>query len=249
MTVNAALLDYLFDGQAHVLRPTLQRWLAASRRYAAFVAENRDKIRKKIGLTNDPATTADLRWELEVAYLLHADKRFTLAYEAYTREQSFGPDFRVTYTTSFSFNVEVTRVRIVTGDADVATRKQQEARRLVETTRNKLYQLMSNTPNVIAIAAPNLATSETGFAAEMAHVRRSAEKRDPAIIVRHRFDSASSFLKAHERLSLVIVRDYAPEGEGTPAGVFLWHNPAARQPVPVKAITALHHCFGGETQR
>ena len=69
MKANDVLLDYLFDGQMHALRPALHKWLEASRRYAVFLAGNRDKIRKKIRLTHDAATAADLHWELEAAYL------------------------------------------------------------------------------------------------------------------------------------------------------------------------------------
>jgi hypothetical protein len=242
MKANDALLDYLFQGQPHVLRPALQEWFAASRRYAAFIAENRDKIRKKIRLKNDPATAADLRWELEAAFLLHADKRFTLDYEPYARGQPFGPDFRVAYTTSFAFNVEATRVRIATSDANSGDGKSGEARRLAETAGNKLYQLLPNVPNVVAIAAPDVTTSGANFAAEMAILRRRAEQRDPTMI-RLGFGSVSDFLKAYERLSLVIVRGYALEGEGAPAGAFLWRNFAARQPLPAKAVTVLRHCF------
>jgi hypothetical protein len=244
MKANDALLDYLFDGQAQAraLRPALQNWLDASRRYAAFVSANRDKIRKKIRLMHNSATAADLRWELEAAFLLHADKRFTLDYEPYARGQPFGPDFRVTYTTSFAFNVEVTRVRIATSDANSGDGKSGEARRLVETVGNKLYQLLPNAPNVVAIAAPDVTTSGANFAAEMAILRRRAEQRDTTMI-RLGFGSASDFLRAYERLSLVIVRGYALEGEGAPAGAFLWRNPAARQPVPAKAITVLRNCF------
>jgi hypothetical protein len=240
---NEVLLDYLFSGQTHVLYAALKNWLAASRRYAAFVSANRDKVRKKIRLTHDPATAADLRWELEVAFLLHGDKRFTLVYEPYARGQPFGPDFCVAYTTSFAFNVEVTRVRVAVGDANASEGKPGEVRRLVETTSNKLYQLLPNAPNVVAIAAPGLISGESDFAAEIASLRRSVEQGDRATTTRHHVDNASHFFKAYERLSSVIVRGYTLNAEDTAAGAFLWLNPQARQPLPAKAVTALRRCF------
>ncbi len=111
------LLDDLFDGRPHALRPAMDQWLSSSRRFAGFVENNRDKIRKKLRLKQALAEAADLQWELQVAFLLHNNKRFTVHYEAYTRAQPFGPDFRVQYTTSVDFNVEVTRMRsAIAGD-------------------------------------------------------------------------------------------------------------------------------------
>ena len=42
------LQAYLFDDQAHVLSAPMTAWLASSRRFATFVSNARDKIRKKI---------------------------------------------------------------------------------------------------------------------------------------------------------------------------------------------------------
>ena len=142
MKVNDALLDYLFEDQRHVLRPVIAQWFETSRRYVAFVTDNRDKIRKKLRLKQDPGALEDLRWELEAAYLLHLDKRFMVTYEPYTRGQPFGPDYTVTYTTSLSFDMEVTRVRIM-GDDGV--------RRVIETIYGKLIQLSPNRSNVMVI--------------------------------------------------------------------------------------------------
>lgn len=228
------LLDELFDGRPHALRLSFQQWLSSSRRFTAFVEDNHDKIRKKIRLRHAPEEIADLKWELEVAYLLHNDRRFTVNYEAYSRAQPFGPDYRVTYTTSIAFNVEVTRVRSAIAGDD----PQREARRLAETTCNKLHQVMPNMPNVVVVGVPELTADEAGFAAEMASVRRSAEKRDAVVLSRLGFDSTPAFIKAIERLSAVIVCNV----DGS-APAFLWHNPQAKMPLPAKVTTALQNCF------
>jgi hypothetical protein len=232
-----ALLDELFDGRPYALRPALQQWLSTSRRFTAFVEGNRDKIRKKIRLARDAGAVDDLKWELEVAFLLHEDKRFTVSYEAYSRVQPFGPDFRVSYTTSFVFNVEVTRVRSAITEADAGNRAECEARRLAETAFNKLHQLMPGMPNVVAISVPAQEIDEAGFAAVMSAVRRDMEKGDPVIMMRTGFNSTPAFIKAYGRLSAVIARSM----NGSAA--FLWRNPSARAPLPAKAITSLRHCF------
>src|SRR5512134_1696945 len=57
------LLAYLFDGQPHILAPSMERWLAASRLFTAFVTTFRDKIRKKLRTAQDPETLQDLQLE------------------------------------------------------------------------------------------------------------------------------------------------------------------------------------------
>jgi hypothetical protein len=64
------LFAYLFDGQPHPLSPAVAPWLASSRRFTAFATTYRDKIRKKVRVTQDQESRLDLRLELETAYLL-----------------------------------------------------------------------------------------------------------------------------------------------------------------------------------
>src|SRR6266545_4327174 len=107
------LLAYLFDGQSHILAASMETWLTSSRRFTAFVANARDKIRKKIRVTQDPETLLDLRLELETAYLLLQEQRLSLIYEPPNCGQERCPDFAVTFTTSLTFMVEVTRLRTI----------------------------------------------------------------------------------------------------------------------------------------
>ena len=105
------LLDYLFDGHSHVLFDATDTWLGSSRRFAAFVNSFRDKIWKKIRVTKDTESILDLRLELETAYLLLQESRLNLVYEPQMSEKVRAPDFAVTFTTSVTFMLEVTRLR------------------------------------------------------------------------------------------------------------------------------------------
>src|SRR5215208_7801221 len=106
-------LTYLFDGQPHILAAQMEIWLADSRRFTDFVRTFRDKIRKKMRVTQDEETLYDLRLELETAYLLLREQTLHIAYEPEQSKQVRSPDFAVTYTTSLTFMVEVTRLRAV----------------------------------------------------------------------------------------------------------------------------------------
>src|SRR5690606_12299679 len=105
------LLNYIFDARPHPLISTFNTWLTATRRFATFVTTNRDKIRKKLRVAQDPETILDVRLELETAYLLLQERTLNLIYEPQPSGQSRRPDFAVTYTTSLTFIVEVTRQR------------------------------------------------------------------------------------------------------------------------------------------
>ncbi len=101
------ILNYLFDNGPHILAPHLTRWMSELPRFADFVEIHRDKIHKKIKSVRTSDGFQDLRAELETAYLLLREKRFTLAYEPYRKETGRGPDFAVTFRTRITFNVKV----------------------------------------------------------------------------------------------------------------------------------------------
>ena len=105
------LLTYLFDGQPHLLTANMATWLAASRRFTAFVNTHHTKIRKKIRISQGTENIRDLQLELETAYLLLRERSLNLAYEPQHPELGRSPDFAVTFTTSLTFKVEVTRLR------------------------------------------------------------------------------------------------------------------------------------------
>ena len=82
---------------------------------ASFLTTNQDKVRKKLNSSDDEEHRLDVRAELLVAYLIVADRRFELAFEAYGA-RPLGPDLTVTFRANQRFNLEVTRLR-TTDDA------------------------------------------------------------------------------------------------------------------------------------
>ncbi|MFL5709388.1 MAG: hypothetical protein ACJ77Y_10425, partial [Chloroflexota bacterium] len=115
-------------------------WLAGSARFRTFAETYRDKIHKKLRNATDSDTARDVRAELQVARLLLADRRFEVSFEAYGSGK-VGPDLTVSFRSTRTFDVEVTRLRRVpdavgTGNAVMA----------------KLRQLTPSTPNVLLLS-------------------------------------------------------------------------------------------------
>jgi hypothetical protein len=218
-----ALLDYLFagmpGGSVAELRAYCARGIAASPRFKAFAAENRDKIRKKIREARDAERLRDLRLELDTAYRLLDDRHLAVAYEKHAASKIRAPDFTATYTSKFTFHVEVKRLRgpnseVKWGDAICA----------------KLGQLLPAAINIIVIGADG----QTGEAADppraMAALRDRAERKDDDYFAHRAFRDARDFLRQFQRLSGVVFRiGWAQEDGGTS---LLWDNNLARQPLP-----------------
>ena len=143
MLINE-LLHYLFDGQSHILAAPMTAWLGSSRRFAAFVNTFRDKIRKKLRVTQDQETLYDLRLELETAYLLLQERNLSVAYEPEHSGPGRSPDFAVTFTTSLTFMVEVTRLRGGAKEIMVSSDNARplEEERLADAICSKLGQLL-----------------------------------------------------------------------------------------------------------
>src|SRR5712691_5055332 len=106
--------DQLVHHVALRCRPGFQsglgRWLEDSPRFRAFITTNQDKVRKKLSIPDEEEHRLDVRAELLVAYLLVADRRFELSFEAYGARR-LGPDLTVTFRANQRFNLEVTRLR------------------------------------------------------------------------------------------------------------------------------------------
>src|SRR6266571_2576009 len=111
--------DQLVRHVALRCRPALQselaHWIENSPRFGAFITTNQDKVRKKLHTSDDEEHRLDVRAELLVAYLITADRRFELSFEAYGARR-LGPDLTVTFRANQRFNLEVTRLR-TTSDA------------------------------------------------------------------------------------------------------------------------------------
>ncbi len=116
------LLDYVLeDKQDTILNDGLGKylklWIATCKRFKDFVCCYKDKIRKKIkGIKKEKddderkRKLEDLRFELEIPYLILLDDRFEVEYEKYGTKTK-GPDFSVIFNNLIEFNIEVTHFR------------------------------------------------------------------------------------------------------------------------------------------
>ena len=248
------LLTYLFDGQAHLLAPEMETWLASSRRFAAFVNSFRDKIRKKLRTTQEQETLLDLRLELETAYLLLQEQRLSLVYEP-PCGQSRCPDFAVTFTTRLTFMVEITRTRgLQKGSnaqdldqsmppSDIPSPIQAKGDSLADTICSKLGQLIPQRSNLLLVGVEALHLTQSDIHAAMLRVQQRAERNEPAFWQRYRFRDRADFFRYYQRLSEVLVREPQLQGD---ALVVAWINPQARYPLPSQVRTALYrsHTIG-----
>lgn len=237
------LLTYLFDGQPHLLAAPIATWLASSRRFTAFVNTHHTKIRKKLRTAQEPESLRDLQLELETAYLLLRERSLSLAYEPQHPELGRSPDFAVTFTTSLTFMVEVTRLRadqkgvlVEAQDQTLGTPSPNIGERLADTICSKLGQLLPQRSNVLLIGIETLHLMHDDLHATMLRMQQRAERNDSTFLQRHRFRDRADFFRHYRRLSAVLVRS-TPLQAGEP--VVLWVNPQAKYPLPTKVRTVL----------
>lgn len=227
------MLTYLFDGQSHLLAEPMGEWLKSSRRFTAFVTSFRDKIRKKLRVTRDQETLYDLRLELETAYRLLQEKTLSVVYEPEHSGPGRSPDFAVTYTTSLTFMVEVTRLRAVSSENDLS----QESERLADAICSKLRQFLAQRCNVLIVGVDALTLTQSDLQSLMLRIQQRAERSDTAVWQRYGFRERADFFQGYQRLSEVLVR---PSQLQTNEPAVVWVNPQARHPLPSKVQTALH---------
>lgn len=223
------VVGYLLDGVTPLpgedLDADLGAWLGGSSRFLTFAEENRDKIRKKLRVANDPGARGDVRAELEVARLLLADRRITLAFEAYGSGRR-GPDFTVTFRTSHRFNLEVTRPRL--------RESEERSEAIGQAVLAKLRQLPADAPNAIFVAT-GLAEAADELAAAMRALKLRGDRREEDYFARRGLNTAE-FQASYRRMAVLFV---AKAG----GGVFAWTNPEARRPLPEGAAAACVGCF------
>ena len=207
------LADDLVDGRTDPFAAELERWLRVSRRFRAFADAHRQKIRKKLRTAHDPEAQSDVRAELLAAYLLLADRRIELAFEA-SGSTAGGPDFTVTYRATARFNVEVTRFR-----GGAASRTQGAP------ILGKLRQLPPSIANVLLIAMEHDARDLYDVAAVVRALRARSEARDESLFTAHGLAGSRAFQERLRRLSAVILWS---EGAAAAARATLWSNPSAR---------------------
>lgn len=223
----AYLLDDVVPLPAEDLDRHLGGWLAASGRYLAFAEAHRDKIRRKLRGASEPGARGDVRAELETAFLLLADRRIGLTFEAYGSGRR-GPDFAATFRSSHRFNVEVTRPRPRNGEAG-------RVRAIDQAVLGKLRQLPGDAPNVLLVAT-GLASSGDEIAARMRDLKLRADRRDEQLFV-GRGVSPGEFQSLYRRLTLLLV------ASAIGPGAYAWSNPEARHRLPEGAAAACLACL------
>ena len=233
------LLLYIFDGQPHVLTEPISIWLGTSRRFAAFVTTFRDKIRKKLRVTLDKESLLDLRLELETAYLLLREPTLSLLYEPLLSERLRGPDFAVTFTTSLTFMLEVTRLH-----ADQKNKSGQAPNiipafeRLTDAVGSKLGQLQPQHSNVLLVSIGAAHLTQTDLRAAMLRIQQRVEHNDSAFLERYQFRDRAGFFRHYQRLSEILVRAEQLQAAGPPVS---WVNPQAKHPLPDRVRKVLYH--------
>lgn len=230
------LLHNLFDSdrQSHPLAQPLTEWLASSRRFTAFVTTFRTKIRKKLRAAQEQENVLDLRLELETAYLLLQERAFSLVYEPQQVGQGRCPDFAVTFTSSMTFMLEVTRLRATTTSTPPGTLP---ADRLADTICSKLGQLLPQRHNVLLVSVDSLELNANQLSAAMLHIQKRVESNDTKLLQRHHFRDRADFFQHYRRLSEVLVRESQEPPNTAPRG---WINPQARYSLPSKVRTVLY---------
>lgn len=229
------LLNYIFDNRPHLFRASMAEWLAASRQFTAFVDTFRDKIRKKIRVTQDHENLLDLRLELETAYLLLREPRLSLVYEPQMSEKVRGPDFAVTFTTSLTFMLEVTRLRAEPGEqtSDLTL----SVERLADAVCSKLGQTQHQLSNVLIVGLDSLHLTENDLRGMMLRIQQRAEHSDTAFFHRYGFRDRADFFRHYQRLSEIIIRTSNTKAIES---IIACINAQAKYPLPSKVRTVLY---------
>ena len=226
--------DQLVRHVATGCRPRLQselgHWLEDSSRFTAYISANQDKVRKKLSTCGDEECRLDVRSELLVAYLILADARFELAFEAYGARR-LGPDLTVTFRTNQRFNLEVTRLRATTGDAGDA--------RLANLITGKLRQLPGDLPNALVITTRGLPITEESLTTAARLLKAHTDHKDDAFFARRGLRDARDFYAHYVHLGGVFVLDEAT----VPARTVFSANRGARRPLPAEALARLTTCL------
>ncbi|MFL5644863.1 MAG: hypothetical protein ACJ77V_03865 [Chloroflexota bacterium] len=203
-------------------------WLAGSARFRTFAETYRDKIHKKLRNATDSDTARDVRAELQVARLLLADRRFEVSFEAYGSGK-VGPDLTVSFRSTRTFDVEVTRLRRVpdavgTGNAVMA----------------KLRQLTPSTPNVLLLSIDADTAAGVDVRAATRALRARADAKDEPFFTGRGFDGSRGFYDRFLRLSAVLIWCERATGE---ARASLWGNRSARIALPDQVARACLACL------
>jgi hypothetical protein len=217
------------------LQSELAHWIEHSPRFRAFVTSNQEKVRKKFTTSDDEEHRLDVRAELLVAYLILADRRFELAFEAYGARR-LGPDLTVTFRANQRFNLEVTRLRTT---SDGATGDSGDTR-LANVITGKLRQLPGQSPNALVIAARGLALDEASLVRAARLLKMHTDAKDDSFFARRGLSDARDFYAQYLHLGGIFLLD---EATTTPARAIFWPNREARHPLSKEAVAGLMLCL------
>jgi hypothetical protein len=234
MKVNE-ITAYVFSGSTYSFAALFARWLEASPQFRVFAETHRDKIRKKVRNIRDEDTQRDLVAELAAACWLAGERRFAMAYEAYSAGKQRGPDFSVTFRTRIPFNVEVTRLRA--GGTGPPGEEAVPRIKIANTICAKLAQLPPSVINVLVLVTDGAAYEAGDLAGAPAWLAERALRKDDSFFQRRGLLGTRDFHHHYQRLSAVLLRRLVATGELAPLG--LWPNPQARHPLPADLATIL----------
>ena len=222
MTKQDDLIDFLFEGQPHLLSVELFQWMDASSRFTAFVEMYRDKIRKKIRVAREQESALDVRGELEVAFCLLRDRRLDVAYEPYANLQRRGPDFAVTYRTNLLFNIEVARMHMEEIDLQ---RKTEE--RILRILLSKLGQMQPGKANLLVIQTRKEIAQAVELNKLMQEIKTRAEGKERSFYEISRYANPAAFYKDFLHISGILLWT---------ADAQLWINKQARPGLDLKVM-------------
>ena len=218
------LLTKIFDHQRHSLALRFAQWLASSKRFRAFTETYQTKIRAKVRNSQDQHRLGDIAFELETAYWLLQEPRLTVAYEQPGSGSARRPDFAVTFTTKFTFSVEVTRMRSTPSEEPAS-----ESTKLHYVIAAKLAQMLPGMSNLLVIGAADELVRTTELDAVMAQLKKRAEAKDAPLFSRGGFSDASEFFRHYHRLSGIWL--CSTPAQANARQTRLWVNKEAKQPL------------------
>jgi len=228
-------MEYVFEGESHLLSDSLLQWMEACSPFTDFVETYRDKIRKKVRITREPESMLDLRGELEVAYCLLNDRRLAVAYEPYASEKRRSPDFAVTYRENLVFNIEVARLRVEQIEAgEIGLPRVEE--RVLRILLNKLGQMLPGMPNLLVIHTGQELAHSIDLSELMQAVKTRAEKKDPSFYAASRYDTPAAFYREFLNLNGILL--WAVDGQ-------LWVNKQARPELADKVTRLIRSLSSG----
>lgn len=133
---NGAATDHVVGDRDVPFRAEFERW-NRNGVFASFAKSNLDKIRAKVQRALTAEDLMDVRYELEVAYLLCAKANVIPDYERFGSGTSRSPDFSVDVQARELVNIEVKRIRETAAEREI-DRFSERMRTAVRNTRSSL---------------------------------------------------------------------------------------------------------------